>query len=150
MSDLVVWLEAELARVGGLARAATPGPWEPKSDDPGDDEVYTVHDGEHGDLVGNPVAYVRSGMFRSDEGRMLANMRLIASCADPAAVLRRVAADRQILAEHANDYGDCAACGRPSEERNERGYAFFAEVEWPCRVVRLLAEAYGWAEETHG
>lgn len=66
----------------------------------------------------------------------------------PAAVLRRVAADRQILAEHANDYGDCTACGRPSEETNSRGHPFFTEVEWPCRTVRLLGEAYGWTEET--
>jgi hypothetical protein len=65
----------------------------------------------------------------------------------PAAVLRRVAADRQILAEHANDYGDCAACGRPSEETNGRGHHFHEAVPWPCRTVLLLAEAYGWTEE---
>ena len=66
---------------------------------------------------------------------------------NPVDLKRRVAADRQILAEHANDYGDCAACGRPSEETNGRGHHFHEAVPWPCRTVLLLAEAYGWTEE---
>lgn len=142
----VEFLTAALARAEGTAWAATPGPWEPEGDDPTDDEVYTVHDGEHGDLVGNPVAYVRSGMWAPDPGRTQANMQLIASHADPAAVLRRVAVDRQLLHGHKpvrgtayTEYGlesmdKCALC----DARND------ANRPWPCRTVRLLAEGWGW------
>lgn len=84
-----------------------------------------------------PVMLVQSGR----------NEHLHAVMHDPAAVMRRVAADRQILAEHANDYGDCAVCACPSEETNGRGAAFHEPLPWPCRTVLLLAEAWGWTEE---
>jgi hypothetical protein len=70
---------------------------------------------------------------------------------DPASVLRRVAAERELLAEHQStsglgyvgrDYTEmdsvCTSCGTAGE------YA----VPWPCRTVLLLAEAWGWTEET--
>ena len=65
----------------------------------------------------------------------------------PAAVLRRVAADRQILDEHHNtNDGDCAACvvgkwGYPT-------HGGCSPAPWPCRTVLLLAQAWGWTEET--
>jgi hypothetical protein len=57
----------------------------------------------------------------------------------PSTVLRLVTGARQILAEHANDgSGDCRACADPCEPR--------MALPWPCRTVRLLAEAWGWEE----
>ena len=73
---------------------------------------------------------------------------------DPASVLRRCAADRKLLASHQptegigfdpdddtpGTYGEiasaCSSCGTVDE------YA----VRFPCHVVRLLAEGYGWTE----
>lgn len=72
---------------------------------------------------------------------------LIAEHSNPTAVLARVAAERDILAEHADDYGSCT-CGRASEETTSRGYAFFEAVDWPCRTVLGLAKAWGWEEAT--
>lgn len=64
----------------------------------------------------------------------------------PAAVLRRVAADRQILAEHGLVEKD-----RPGFDVTEGKLIVcstcWGEV-WPCRTVRLLAEAWGWTEDT--
>ena len=127
----VVFLRAELDRVGQVARAAGGDAWS-LAEHPSD--TVAVYDSRR-----EPVVY--------DEGWPSGDQAQHIALHDPAAVLRRVAADRQILAEHANDSGDCAACGRPSEETNSRGFAFFAEVPWPCRTVRLLAEAWGWTED---
>lgn len=155
MTDPVVYLEAELARREALARAATPGPWVPKDEDPADDEVYTTHDGEHGDLVGDPVAYVRGGYGR-DPGDPAANINLIATMADPVDVLRRIAADRKALALHepVPNHGrfsgrDCVDDGcdgdhwRPPVCRTCRNYAG-DPVEAPCDSLELLAGGYGW------
>jgi hypothetical protein len=63
---------------------------------------------------------------------------------DPASVLRRVAAERRILAEHADDgTGDCTRCARESEERAGLGY-FHEPLPWPCPTVLGLAAAWGW------
>lgn len=88
--DIVVFLRARLDEREAVALAATPGPWEFEGDDPTDDEVYTVHDGEHGDLVGNVVAFARGG------DRQQPNTVHIADN-DPKFVLADVAAKRQIL-----------------------------------------------------
>lgn len=140
--DPVAFLEGALERAEELARAATEGPWGPQGDW-SDDEVCTVLGGR-GDLVGHPVAYVRAehpGCLALDEAQTMANMRLIVSQADPIAVLRRVKADRVLLAEHA-PYSirpsACSSCGTAEEY----------PVLWPCRTVRLLAEAWGWEETT--
>ncbi|MFJ8677186.1 DUF6221 family protein [Streptomyces sp. NPDC093589] len=61
---------------------------------------------------------------------------------DPAAVLRRCAADRKLLELHAGSMHSCPA-------KDETGYL----DEWTqfdyaesCPVVRLIAEGYGWTE----
>jgi hypothetical protein len=149
MADLhpaVVYLLAAHERAATLSTAATPGPWEPKDEDPGDDEVYTVHDGEHGDLVGDVVAYVRGGAWRGKPWTELANMQLIAMVADPVAVLRRVTAEREILAEHSESNADCNTCvdGR-------WGYPIYpnsSPQRYPCRTVLGLAKAWGWEEQS--
>ena len=67
---------------------------------------------------------------------------------DPAAVLRRIAADRKMLDLHAPvtvEYEDdspttlaCRTCGSHFEY----------PTRWPCTTLRLLAEGYGWTKET--
>lgn len=88
MTDLVPHLLAAIAETEAVARAATPGPWEYEGDDVTDGEMYSVHDGAHGDLVGNTVAYTRD--------RQVPNMVHIVRN-DPVAVLRRCAADRKLV-----------------------------------------------------
>jgi hypothetical protein len=146
---VVSWLEAELGRVEELARAAgdKDGWWviAPRYSDPRfvngvpptpeDCAILNVHTG--------PVVYVEVGDAVGKEKRMGEAMLIQAN--NPAAVLRRVKADRAILAEHANDgCGDCTVCAQPSEEYNGVGAHFHEPLPWPCRTVRLLAEAWGW------
>jgi Family of unknown function (DUF6221) len=90
---LLVFIAARHAEDEAAATAATPGPWEFEGDDPTDDEVFTVHDGEHGDLVGESVAFTRGG------GRQVANGAHIARN-DPARALRRVEAGRALVAAY--------------------------------------------------
>lgn len=59
---------------------------------------------------------------------------------DPAAVLRRITADRKQLARHRDDgNGKCVECGQ--------GYEL---ADWgpdaPCDTIRDLAEGWGWGE----
>lgn len=75
--------------------------------------------------------------------------RALIGCA--ANTLRRVAADRKILAEHANDgYSDCVRCaddGFDVELGDGRTVLAREAVGYPCRTVRLLAEAWGWEQQ---
>lgn len=57
--ECAAWLRGQAEADVKAAGNATPGPWEFEGDDPTDDELWTAHDGEHGDQVGNVVAYVR-------------------------------------------------------------------------------------------
>ncbi|MEV8523150.1 DUF6221 family protein [Streptomyces sp. NPDC052000] len=154
---MLVWLREAMDAAQRDAEAATPGPWEPKGEDPGDDEVYTVHDGEHGDLVGDVVAYVRGGA-----GRTLANQYLMANHADPVAVLRRIAADRKflddLLAEKHHVCDDnWYTCFAATQERDGGTYADTdGDTRCNCgrdtrvaRRVGLIAEGWGWTED-HG
>lgn len=61
-----------------------------------------------------------------------------------------VTADRQILVEHTDDgYGECVRCADEGSDV-EIGGGFIeclrGALPWPCRTVRLLAEAWGWTE----
>lgn len=167
VSDPVAFLRNAHGRAEQLARAATPGPWEPEGDDPTDDEVFTVHDGEHGDWVGGTVAFVRSGAYgRVDEGRTQANMCLIADHASPDAVLRRVAAEQTILALHQPTW----PTGEPEYDHHhetvigEHGRTRYIEVRddeptppyWcaccsttaPCATLLALAAGWDWEAES--
>ncbi|MGW2861935.1 DUF6221 family protein [Streptomyces sp. NPDC001205] len=157
---ILAWLRDAMDAAQRGAEAATPGPWAPKAADPGDDEVYTRHDGEHGDLVGDVVAYVRGQEFRRPSGQRLANMHLIATHADPDAVLCRIAADRKLLddllAETHDVVEDCwYTCAAATEEADGGETCDDNRRGKPCdcgrdarvtRRVQLLAEAWGWAE----
>jgi cytochrome c5 len=96
------------------------------------------------DAAGEPVVY--------DEGRPTPDQVRHIVRHDPAAVLRRIAADRKILEAHpittevinpgygkrVADFG-CATCH--DWDGVTEGYGW-------CDTVRLLAEGYGWTEET--
>lgn len=73
----------------------------------------------------------------------LAEARLIAEHGNPAAVLRRIAAERKILAEHQGPWS-CAVCSEEDYDGAER--AFRRPLDSPCATVRALAEAWGWQE----
>src|SRR5512139_1516237 len=90
MDDLIGWLRSQLDRDEELARAAMPGPWE---HDGTDDEVYSAHNGEHGDQFGNVVAYARGGERESPNAWHIANW-------NPARALREVEAKRRLLGLH--------------------------------------------------
>lgn len=158
---MLLWLREAMGAAQRDAEAATPGPWAPKSEDPGDDEVFTQHDGEHGDLVGDVVAYVRGQEYRGQSARTLANVHLIATYADPTAVLRRIAADRMLLDDflaerHADSEGDVwYACAALTDGDGDPVCPDESRAPGPCdcgrdarvaRRVRLLAESWGWTE----
>jgi hypothetical protein len=140
----VAWLEAELARVEQIARALPSGPWRwfEAEDDGGEHDDLMGSDGKAVLSSGDVDGY-RSWVWRHDAfGEYLPLI-------GPDAVLRRVAADRQILTEHANDYGDCAVCAGPEwysdDAEGNREWSRPA-IPWPCRTVLLLAEGWGWTE----
>lgn len=159
---MLSWLRDAMGAAQRDAEAATPGPWAPKTEDPGDDEVYTLHDGEHGDLVGDVVAHVRGQEYRGKSGQTLANMHLIANHADPDAVLRRIATDRKLLddllAERHDDSEEDVwyACATLTDDDGDPVCPDETRAPGPCdcgrdarvaRRVRLLAEAWGWTGE---
>jgi hypothetical protein len=75
----VAWLRHQIEGDKAAAEAAAPGPWAHD----GDDDVYTVHHGEHGDLVGGTVAWARGGERESATGTHIAlhdPLDVIADC----------------------------------------------------------------------
>lgn len=63
----------------------------------------------------------------------------------PAAVLRRITADRQLLELHRPELIEAV-----NADGDQRSGHFCTEDDdpYPCATVRLLAEGYGWTEET--
>jgi hypothetical protein len=128
----VEFLQQALDRAEGLARAAGGDRWS-TAEHPS--ETVAVYDS-----AGDPVVYAEGSPSVEQAAHIALN--------DPAAVLRRVALDRQILAEHApggmaeeRDETECRTCSGPTP-----GFSGSWPAEWPCRTVLLLAEAYGWTE----
>lgn len=140
---LAVWLRDAMDAAWRDAEEATPGPWEPEGDDPTDDEVHTVHDGKHGDLVGNTVAFARGG-WGGDPGTQVANMRHIARH-DPTAVLRRITADRKTLEWCTEVIGE-TDLSNYGETGSLRDHPQALAVTLAVETIRNLAEGYGWKE----
>ncbi|MFE2407062.1 DUF6221 family protein [Kitasatospora sp. NPDC059408] len=128
MSALVTWLRAELDRVEQIARTAAIANGPTWTHNPEDRWLVEGKD--------RPVIY--------DEGSPTNEQARHIALWDPQTVLRRVAADRQILDEHQVDVRD-----RPSFVLNTGTVSCCSTCwgeTWPCRTVRLLAEGYGWEE----
>ena len=67
-------------------------------------------------------------------------------CGVPASVLRRCAADKRQVDLHWNNQGYCSRCFTGSyEEEGSGGYPYtvLQFESFPCKPLRLLAEAYG-------
>jgi hypothetical protein len=130
MPDLHGWITQQIDVTETLARAATPGPW---TADTHDDTVMA-----DAGTVARMWDYVRSG----SNVQVQADMSLIIAHADPAAVLRRCAADRKILEHHApagvswEPYA-CLGCGDDSE------YGALVEHTNDCETLLALAGGYG-------
>ena len=135
----VVFLEQALDRAEAAARGLPPGPWRwVEVDDGSEREVLAGADGQ---------AVLSSGDAESYQSLVWkhAGFEAFLSLMQPTAVLARVAADRQILAEHAKaPMAACAACA-DTRHPDPRQWAL---VVWPCRTVLLLAAGWGWTEET--
>jgi hypothetical protein len=95
------------------------------------------------------IPVLRSRALEGNSSRMERHPAFDALLPDPEAALRRVAAERGLLAEHAPSSGmgydqvahgnwvamtACSSCGVSDE----------FGVPWPCRTVLLLAQAWGW------
>jgi hypothetical protein len=136
----LAYLHATLDAVEQEAEAARPGPW----------TVWNAH---------HNVAVVHDSGQRSGSGLPLGPLVVSASSDhalpdavhiarhDPAAVLRRIAADRKILAAHpiTRDVRDiritrfgCRTCHKRDDRVDGRGY---------CDTLIALAEGWGWTEE---
>ena len=153
----VAWLRAAILARKAAAGAATPGPWEFEGDDPTDDELFSAHVGEHGDLVGDVVAFTRD--------RQVANGQHMA-LNDPQDTIARCEAELAILDEHyilyrddTNElYEEFSVCYPPGIPGMNCGcvtchYIGHGGVKeyGICRTVKLLASAYrrrpGYREE---
>jgi hypothetical protein len=128
----VVFLRQALDRAEQGAQEAGGDPWTTATHP---SETVAVYDS-----AGDPVVYAEGSPSVEQAAHIAAN--------SPAAMLRRVALDRQILAEHApggmaeeRDETECRTCSGPTP-----GFSGSWPAEWPCRTVLLLAEAYGWTE----
>lgn len=143
---MLVWLREALDAAEVVARAACEGGegrWQQADPDRMPGFITGDHEGYH-------VAY--------DEGYPTLEQATHIALHDPAAVLRRIAADRKILDEHASDgdpkYPQCVRCADTHPGDCECGWHSLGGDHWrtaqthPCATVRALAEGYGWTEET--
>jgi hypothetical protein len=154
VSGPVEWLEAELARVEAVARAAPDGPWVASGYSYGFDDWWRIsQSGPRGEEVVDG-SYEGGGVCSEVAAVHIA-------LHDPDAVLRRVAADRALLADlvaerHEVVDGDCwYTCLAATEERDGgkscREDATAEDGRCDCgrdarveRRVRLMAEGWGW------
>lgn len=154
---MLVWLRAAMDAAQHDAEAAGDEQWRAVDTPTGPE----VHVGAGDDVDGK---WYREGMgvdaaYRCDdpyddcdEARRgyLAEARLIAAHAHPAAVLRRIAADRKLLDLHTTPHtvvdGFCVEEGARCTHRGEAECVICGQDG--CDTVRLLAEGWGWTEET--
>jgi hypothetical protein len=147
----VAWLRQVIEGDKAAAEAATPGPWAFEGDDPTDDDLYSVHEGEHGDLVGQTVAFTRDRQV--ENGEHMARH-------DPQDALARCESDLALLDLHfpvayeppwqRPGWTECGECG-PNDGSSEFVTVPAAgESFYPCQTVRLVASGYrhrdGYAE----
>ncbi|MBX9392245.1 hypothetical protein K4749_01190 [Streptomyces sp. TRM72054] len=137
MPDLHDWITQQIDHVEAAAHTATPGPWHVV--EYGDWTEYAAGIGTSPDddgIAGH--GYEGGGVERLDDARHIA-------LHDPAAVLRRSAADRRILAEHAPqpdgsgfpNSRQCRTCSRDGGD----GYHYL--MPYPCPTVLAVADSYG-------
>lgn len=164
MSNPLVWVRAEMDAAEAEALAATAGPWwyNPGKQwlDPEAFERYDLAKGEEFVGYGGPSPFVGAvaATGPASNPQSMADAAFIARH-DPAAVLRRIAADRalidDLLAErHFVNDGDCwYTCTAATEEHDGGANCDDDRRGKPCdcgrdprvqRRVRLVAEGWGW------
>lgn len=125
----VEFLTAALARAERVARAVPRGPWHWERRSP--PESFQSLEGP----AGLPVFHSQAKPGNASWIEL--HPAFDEFLPEPEAVLRRVAAERQVLAEHADDgAGYCGVCAH-----------WAVRLPSPCRTVLLLAQAWGWTEE---
>ncbi|GHB15701.1 hypothetical protein GCM10010330_81170 [Streptomyces tendae] len=122
--DLLAWLDRAISLREEQARALGGGRIEVKSYGPG---VISLEGAIHLD----------GGAMHEDEIAFIA-------ANDPESVLRRCAADRKLLKLHGGKMHSCPA----TDEADYLDEWTQFRHEDTCPVVQLIAEGYGWAEET--
>jgi hypothetical protein len=139
---MVVWLRETMDAAEQVANAAARRAWSPHWEY--DRSVREIRDLNNGGTLAN-IYFPAIGNFSADN--------------DPAAALRRIAADRKQLAEHApvpdhgrlSDHGGCErfSCDcvhlEPPVCRSCRTCTS-DPVEAPCPSLEHLAEGWGWTE----
>lgn len=135
----VEFLTAALARAERVARAVPRGPWHWERRSP--PESFQSLEGP----AGLPVFHSQAKPGNASWIEL--HPAFDEFLPEPEAVLRRVAAERQILVKHglvnttgydaygAASFDACGICGR-------NGY-----TPGPCGTVLLLAQAWGWTED---
>lgn len=152
---MVVWLRATMDAAWRDAEAATPGPWHVTDYVAGSDYGFDAGIGTapgEVDVVGH--GYEGGGCERVQDARHIVRH-------DPASVLRRIAADRKLLADllaechRVNEEDPWYTCPAATEER-DGGECMDEDRKGPCdcgrdarvqRRVRLLVEGYGWKDD---
>ncbi|MFB8182615.1 DUF6221 family protein [Streptomyces sp. NPDC055966] len=147
--QMVTWLRAAMDEAERISKAAaTPGPWTAHKYTWGDDFEASIGTYDETNVVGH--GYEGGGVvWWTDAVFIAAN--------NPAAVLRRIAVDRQLLddllTEQHNVVEDPAyTCPAATAERDggrnyHPGACNCGRDERVQRRVRLFAEGYGWTEE---
>lgn len=153
--DILAWLETAISEREETARRATRTAW--RTHDTHLDlggHTATVLTGERNDT--QLLAWVPTMSHEPwDEARNAWNNAEHIALNDPAAVLRRCAADRKLLALHqpVADHGRYSEPQCPIEcDGQHSGPSVCAScrdyvgdpVEAPCPTVLLIAEGYGW------
>ena len=130
-ADPLAYLRAAHAEAEAEAEAAGGDQWAVQEHE---SDTVAVYDSRR-----EPVVY--------DEGAPTPIQKTHIAKHSPAAVLRRIAADRKLIAKHAEidfpynpddgpgDYSWTARCDGCYEDA-------------PCTTLRLIAEGWGWTEET--
>ncbi len=143
---MVVWLRETLDAAQADAAEATCGPWHVTEYEAGSDYGFDAGVGTapgEVDVVGH--GYEGGGCERVQDARHIARH-------NPTAVLRRIAADRKILAAHPHTTRVVnPADGRPSAGfgcDNCHNWDGVPEGRGTCATVLALAEGWGWTEET--
>lgn len=137
MPDLHGWITQQIDETEASTHDTTPGPW---TADSYDDTVMAA-----AGTVARMWDYVRSG----SDVQVKADMGLIVTHADPAAVLRRCEAGRRVLARHRLNpdayWADAAMCDGCGTE-GEMGYPRTENLN-DCPELLDLGHAYGLTDE---
>ncbi|GHB55586.1 hypothetical protein GCM10010331_49270 [Streptomyces xanthochromogenes] len=127
---MLLWLRKTMAAAERDAEAAGGDEWRRQAH-PSD--TVAIYDSED-----EPVVY--------DEGSPSEEQQAHIICNSPAAVLRRIAADRKLLELHQPVPGWPDECTTCLSDRGSWPETWSGDT-CPCRTIRLLAESWGWSGE---